>query len=460
MVPNSNLLLGHLPLLSDDDFRKVLKIFSVDHVDEDGRCCFWMGPTLRALTVTRSQDVQYFLKQSSHRMLFSLMGVHNERFLGNRNIGVLNGREWKRQRAFVVRALHAAANLSETHEAVVHATKVLVSSLSSKLTKSGTNSMELEVFSTMKMLSFDIFGETALHTSFECCKNLSISPILKSFEFLANEFSRRLSTGILIPSSHIYNLPTPRNLEHSKHRKFMRNFVAEIIANRQTLLGKDGCPQDLLTELVKSREQEGDDDLAADTLADTLFSLLFAGYETSAVTLTYVLYMLSQYPEVERRCLGEIKRVKTNNPKDYVFLRAVIDETLRLYPPAVSTTRNLEKDVEIDGGVKVPKGTYLYFPIWTIQRDERNFPNPLDFIPDRWMPNGNGNRDALIAFSAGARSCPGQRFAMAELTLSLATLLESFSFSVNEGQDLTPHRESLVQSPKGGLQMKIHKRSL
>jgi len=455
MIPDSHFLLGHLPLLNEPDFRKCIHTFAVEHADENGRVCFWMGPSTPALSVTRAEDVQHVLKHSSYRTLFSIMERHNELFLGRRNIAVLNGREWKQQRAVLLKALHATANLKSHNQIVVDSTLVLVNSLTKKLELPVTR----EIGELMKMLTFDIFGQAAMTTDFGCCQDLKLTPIVASFEFLTADFIRRLSTDILNPTSHIYSLPTARNREHAHYSKYLREYIEKIISERQELLEtKEDCPQDLLTKLIQLQQEAGDD-ISKETLSDTLLSLLFAGYETTSVALTYALYLISQYSQVESRCLEEIgKSGGSLDPENYVYLQAVLTETLRLYPPGVSTTRNLEKELVV-GDVTIPKDTYMYIPIWAIQRDPKNFPDPESFRPERWLEDGDGNRGAFCAFSAGARSCVGQRFAMAEMTLVLSILLSKFSFRVaDDDYVLVPHRMSLVQSPKDGIPMTIQER--
>ena len=138
--------------------------------------------------------------------------------------------------------------------------------------------------------------------------------------------------------------------------------------------------------------------------------------------------------------------------------------------------RTLQRSVRISGGVNLSKGTQVVVPVWSLHRDERNFPQALTFRPDRWAKKVNGrwvdreetdfdtssippgNRKALFAFSAGARSCPGQRFAMQELVLVLSKLLKEFQFRTVDGYQLEPVKAGIVQHPKGGLPMRIRRR--
>jgi len=163
-----------------------------------------------------------------------------------------------------------------------------------------------------------------------------------------------------------------------------------------------------------------------------------------------------------------------------------------MFPPGFVTTRYLTKPIELPtDGFVLPKETNVIVPIWAIQRHEENFPNPNDFRPDRWAAKqlGNksnqstvwversskmqdalsettvpcdiaaGNDDAFFAFSAGARNCPGQKFAMQEAVIVLACLLRELKFSPVEGYMLQPERCGIVQHAKGGVPLNISLRS-
>lgn len=468
VIPGGSIFLGHLALMTEPDFRVCIHNYAVRDADEHGRCTFYMGPTTPSLSVLLAEDVQALLKASSHRTLFPIMQQHVDRFLGKHNIGVLTGKQWKNERAVVLKALHGRAFQEHNTTAIRVATAKLVKRLESEASTD-------DILRIMRFLTLDIFGQAALHTDFGCCASLQPARIMESFEFLASEMMRRMGTDILNPASHLYNLPTPANKRHFEEVSFLRSFIGNLIQERRRALQEElePVPNDLLTSLIRNaQEQSAGNDLSEDILADVLLSLLFAGFETTSVTLTYVLYMLSQHPRVEKICLETIAAASQADECHYV--NAVIKETLRLYPPAISTTRSLEREWVIGDNIIVPEGTYLYIPIWCIQRDERNFPDPLEFRPERWVErkgdkwcervykgeqNDAGNPDAFVAFSAGARSCAGQRFAMQEMSIVLSTILPEYRFEPPVDFVLTPHREGLVQSPKGGIPMTIVKRA-
>jgi cytochrome P450 len=466
VIPGGTWYGGHLHLMKEPDFQVSIRNFSVVHADEKGRCTFFMGPTTPSLSVTHYTDVQALLKASSHREIFPLMKGHLEHFFGKYNIGSITGKEWKSKRAVIVKALHGSGFMEHNKNAIRKATQVLADRLEKE------SSVD-DIQEVLKMLTLDIFGQAALHDDFGCCEKLEPSKIANTLQFLSTEVMRRMTTDIANPASYFYSLPTTANKRHSEATEYLKSYISGIVEKRRELLKAttaEEAPQDLLTTMILGSEEGSE--TSEELLTDTMKSLLFAGYETTSVMMTFVLYMLSQNPQVESKCFQEI----LSQPDEFVYLDAVIKETMRLYPPVISTTRSLERDMDLDD-IHIPKGIYLYMPILVIQRLEINFPDPLAFIPERWArqdANGQwrrriygqvdgsdipcGNSDALVAFSAGARNCAGQRFATQEMNIALSVLLERFKFEASADYVLELHRPGFVQTPKHPMLMKIVKR--
>ena len=217
-----------------------------------------------------------------------------------------------------------------------------------------------------------------------------------------------------------------------------------------------------------------------DFLLENLVTLLFAGYDTTSITLSYLMYCMAQHPEVEERALAEINTtvLPGEQPtydqltKELVYCTAVVEEVLRLYPPAPLTVRHLEKDLTLrrttektwghpdKEPVTLPAGTAVYLPIWWIQRSELNFNDPLKFNPERFMPENKKyvKRGASVAFGSGSRDCVGRRFAMVELLSLFVNVFRKVKFSCVENYILEPHKVGVVQKPKGGLPLVVSMR--
>ena len=477
MPPGSHCILGHMGTrVFGADFRDSLKGMFVDYADEYGVCSFWMV-NCKGISVTSWQDARAVLQATTERRRLKLLAVHMNHFLGPRNIGILNGKEWKYHRAAILRVFHSSSTLVNSRAAMVQVTQTLVDSL---LTK--PQPLEMDMEPVMKMITMDVFGRTALLHDFGCCLNLTLSPLAGAFDFLGNELIRR-ARNPLVPANAFYSLPTHANKRHAYERHLIRGFLEELIEERRQEKSEDRKP-DLLTSLLKAHdEMKGPEEVTDLTLVDIMMSLLFAGYDTTSITLTYALYILATEPNVEKHCLDEIARAAGDNngsldPEQLMYCRAVITETLRLYPPAVSVNRNTTKPIQLSNGFIIPVKTFVTVPIYIIQRDPKHFPCPTEFRPERWVKrdghvwverdmddttcNENvlpGNANAMFAFSAGARSCAAQKFALQEAVLVMATLIQRLKFTVQEGYVLEPKRNGIVQTPNNGMPMKVVSRT-
>ena len=472
MSPESHFLLGHQGLFGGD-FRAAHQKLCYDEADEYGMCSMWlMG--YRGVSVTRWQDARAILQASVEHVSVALVAMHMGKFIGPRNILSLNGREWKYQRAAVLRVFHSSSTLMDSRTSIVEVTQTLVESL-----RKEKQPLQMDVEPLMKMVTMDVFGRTALSCNFGCCESLEPSTIAKAFDFLGLELMRRLQNP-LIPTNLLYGIPTAANRRHAQENGVIRDFLTNLVAKRRQEKAEDRKP-DLLTSLLKAHDEMEEQEVTDDTLVDIMMSLLFAGYDTTSITLTYALYIIATHPEVEERCLEEIERVwkedgNLSNPDRLTYCGGVVSETLRMYPPAFVVNRKTTKPLELSNGFIIPEDTFVLIPIYMIQHDPKHFERPEEFHPERWVKrDGNswaerslddvtdsdispGNRSAIFAFSGGARSCAAQKFAIQEAVLVLATLVKEARFAVKPGYVPVPKRNGVVQSPESGMPMTISPR--
>jgi cytochrome P450 len=460
---------GHLVLMGKSSFQQSITQMCIAHANQYGQTGIWIAQH-RGISITSAIDAIAVLHSSDYRAPVRHIRHHLDRFLGSRNIGVLSGREWKYHRAAILRAF-SPSEVEHAQQAVMGVCGVMVSSLRS------VQGQVVDMEPMLKMITIDIFGRSALSRDLQCCATLQPSAIAKAFDLLGQELTKRLYSPLGLASNN-YWIPTKANRHHRQQRALIRSFIQDIVAERQSMTTSP--PKDALTCLLKAHAELAgtqEEAVSSQTLTDILMSLLFAGYDTTSITLTYALYNLAKNPKMEQECLAEINnrfRSTTPNPNELVYCKAILLETLRLYPPANATTRNLIKDVALEGGFVAPTDTYMFIPIWAIQRKAEYYPLPEEFLPDRWVAKTTkgvweersevnlrsdmiapANRNAFLAFSAGARSCAGSRFAFMEMTLILASLLKDIHFSVHPDYVVEPERAGIVQHPKGGMPMKV-----
>lgn len=235
-------------------------------------------------------------------------------------------------------------------------------------------------------------------------------------------------------------------------------YVADLIQKRRE---NPEEARDLLTRLLAARD--GSDYMTDKQLRDEVLTLFVAGHETTAISLTWSLYLLAKHPDIYARIQEEVDALDheptvADLPKLNSVLR-VFKESLRLYPPLPVYARDTTQDIVV-GGYQIPKGTpVLIAPIATHYRPEL-WTDSDRFDPDRFLPTNESGRHryAFIPFSAGPRICIGNHFALMEATLVLTTLLRNFDFSLPDGAIAVPDVDSALR-PKDNLVMSIRRRS-
>lgn len=196
------------------------------------------------------------------------------------------------------------------------------------------------------------------------------------------------------------------------------------------------------------------------TLRDNLLGFIVAGHETSAVTLAWALYLVSQHAPTAARLRREIEEVTAGAPIDrdhverLVFTRQVIQETMRLYPAAHTLTRVSMRETQV-AEVKIRAGSRVLIPVYALHRHRLWWRDPDLFDPDRFGPHEpQPDRHVYLPFGAGPRICLGAAFAMTELVVTLATLVRAADFALVSGHCVWPAAE-LALRPENGLPMLV-----
>jgi cytochrome P450 len=233
-------------------------------------------------------------------------------------------------------------------------------------------------------------------------------------------------------------VPTPGNRRYQRRLETFRSFVEDLIEERR---GAEDDHDDLLSLLLTA----GDDDGAGMSdveVRDQMTTFLFAGHETTSLALTYAFLELAKRDDVRERLDAEHEAVLgggrpglTDLP-DLAYTDRVVDETLRLYPPAFIIFREAREDVDI-GGHRVPEGTKLSLPQFHVHTDDRWYDDPFQFRPDRWA---DGLEDripdyAYFPFGGGPRHCIGMRFATMELKTVLPAVAQAVDLELLSDPD-------------------------
>ena len=250
-------------------------------------------------------------------------------------------------------------------------------------------------------------------------------------------------------------LPTSENRQYHAAIETLEGVIDDVVAERR----RDGIEgDDLLSILLRAKD---DGQIGDKQVRDEAMTMLLAGHDTTALTLTYALYLLSEHPEAEQRLQAEVDEVLDGNRPGMTdipnleYTRWVLDEAMRLYPPVYTMFRQPTEEVDL-GGYTVPEGSLVMLPQWAIHRDPTYFDEPEQFRPERWESPSNPDF-AYFPFGAGPRSCIGKRFSLVEATMVLSTIADRWPLDrVDDGPlDL---RGSLTMHPADGMEMRIERR--
>jgi cytochrome P450 len=247
--------------------------------------------------------------------------------------------------------------------------------------------------------------------------------------------------------------------------RYFDEVVGELIERRKRLVDSGGpAPSDILTLLLGASDPETGKGLSDVEVRANIVTFIGAGHETTANTLSWSLYLLSQDPSARERIEREVDAILGAAPlapehvDRLVFTRAVIEEAMRLFPPAPFIGRAANEDDRI-GPIKIPKNSMVAISPYVLHRHRTLWDEPDAFMPDRFLPERRGSIDrfAYLPFGAGPRVCIGSSFALQEAIIVLASIVRSVRLDLQEGHVVEPvHRVTLRM--RGGLPMRLTKR--
>jgi cytochrome P450 len=226
----------------------------------------------------------------------------------------------------------------------------------------------------------------------------------------------------------------------------------------------DAEPKDLLARLVAARDAETGGGMTPKEVRDQVVTIFMAGHETTSLALSWTWYLLSQHPAVEAKLHGELSEVlggrtpKNDDIASLRYTRMVIEESMRLYPPAHTTGRQPIKPDEILGH-RIPAGVEVLIMPWLIHRKPQLWEDPERFDPERFAPERAAERPrfAYIPFGAGPRICIGAAFAMTEAILILATIAQRYRLRLKSSHPVEP-QGLITLRPRYGMQMFLERR--
>ena len=362
--------------------------------------------------------------------------------LGN-SVFVTNGEVWKRQRRIIDPAFEGG-RLRDTFPAMWAAGQAAVARM-----PQGTVEVEAEM------------SHAAADVIFRTLFSIPIEHEVASQVF--DEFRTYQRTQPLLNLAAFLPLPRwfPRLHQRATKRSaaVIRSLITRLTEARAADIAAGTAPDDLATKIMVTPDPLTGQRFETSEMIDQVAIFFLAGHETSASALSWALYLLALFPDVQDRVAAEAAGL--GDVPDFAvmsrlkFTRDVFREVLRLYPPVPMMVRENTCPEDMRGRAVKP-GAQIVLSPWHLHRHERLWDNPDGFDPGRWQRTENRAcaRDAYMPFSAGPRVCTGAGFAMVEGVLLLAMLARSYRFTLVEGRVPVPVAHLTVRA-KDGIWLRI-----
>ncbi|MCX6218008.1 cytochrome P450 [Spirosoma sp.] len=350
-------------------------------------------------------------------------------FLGN---GLLtsDGDFWRRQRRLAQPAFHRQ-KLAALADTMVAETVDWLDTLNPSDTRQPVNVSQSFMDVTMRIVCKTLFGSDTNG------KLDGLSHALDSLNYLANS---RMLSPIRFPMS----WPTPHNQRSKRAQRQVDTFIFDLIdQRRQQHEDKD----DLLGMLLSAEDEETGERMSDQQLRDECVTIFSAGHETTAVSMAWTIYLLTQHPDILARLqeeseavLGDARIPSAEAFRRLTYTMQVVQESLRLYPPAWIMSRRAREDDHI-GPYTIPASDTALVCPYLLHRDPVNWPDPERFDPNRFAPGGPKDQlhsYAYLPFGGGPRLCIGNQFALMEMQILLALFVRKFSVSGLPNQRIVP----------------------
>ncbi|CAH9141946.1 unnamed protein product [Cuscuta epithymum] len=423
------------------------------------RFMYWTGVEPR-LCLTDPDLIRELLSRHTAVTGKSWLQREGSKHFVGRGLLMANGEEWCQQRRIVSPAF-MGDKLKSYACYMVDCTKEMLQTLENA-TKTGQTEFEIESY--MTRLAADIISRTEFGSSYE--KGKRIFHLLTILQRLSAQSTRHLC----FPGSRFY--PSKYNNEIKSLKLEVEGLLMEIIRSRKESaeIGRSSTYGDdllglLLTEMQKKPKGNTNNGfhLNLPLIMDECKTFFFAGHETTALLLTWTLMLLAANKSWQERVRDEVKQVCNGGPPSIdhlsklTLLNAVINESLRLYPPVTLLPRMAFEDFKL-GDLHIPKGLSIWIPVLAIHHNEEIWGKDVnEFNPERFMSKFSSSPSYSFArnflpFAAGPRNCIGQSYALMEAKIVLAMLISKFSFEISENYRHAPVVVISIK-PKHGLQI-------
>jgi cytochrome P450 len=434
--PPPRFLLGNFPLFSPDP----LSVFT-RWAREFGDVFYYRAGWIDVYFLNHPDLIESVLVSQAQNFVKDKV-IQNSRWFLGAGLLTSEGAPWLRQRRLCQPAFHRERLACYAQTMSAYTEELLATWSDGEIRDIHQEMMQLTMRIVAKVLfSVEVRGDT------------------ERVATALNVLMRHTSGGRMILPPALRYLPLPALVRVRRAVRELDEIVNRIIRERWQSGQNTG---DLLSMLIEARDEDGSG-MTDRQLRDEIMTFLLAGHETTAVSLSWTWYLLSQDPGAGEKLRQELNTVLRGRAPQFedlpqlVYTERVVKESMRLYPPAWSLARSAAKDMEI-AGFRLPAGANVVMSPWIMHRDPRFFAAPEQFDPDRWSAEAAQRlpRFAYFPFGGGPRLCIGASFAMMEATLLLAAIAQRYRFDLVPGHTVAA-LPSITLRPRHGMRMLLRR---
>uniref|UniRef100_A0A8C4HUS5 Cholesterol 24-hydroxylase n=1 Tax=Dicentrarchus labrax TaxID=13489 RepID=A0A8C4HUS5_DICLA len=443
--PRDSFIFGHSPT-----FLRMMKKDEIIHDAflECARCCRFGKKSMPSiLLMALFQEILMSPKYPKDKMVYEkLFNLFGQRFLGYGLVTAYDHEKWYKQRRIMDPAfssLYLRGLMGTFNE---RAEKLM-----NKLSDIADNKTEANMLQLVNCVTLDVIAKVAFGVDLDLLKNSS--PFPKAIEICLKGMTHYIRD--------FFFQYKPKNRpfinEVKEACRLLRTTGAQWIHQRKTAMQNgDDVPKDILTQIIKSAGKGNV--MIHFALCDIL------GQETTANQLAFCIMELARHPDILEKVTKEVddvigmkQEISYDDLGQLIYLSQVLKETLRIYPTAPGTSRDVLEDMVIDG-IHVPGGFTCMFSSYVTGRLDKFFKDPLKFDPDRFHPDAPKPYYCYYPFALGPRACLGQNFAQMEAKVVMAKLLQRYDFSLLPGQTFDILDTGTLR-PKSGVVCSVRHRN-
>jgi cytochrome P450 len=394
------------------------------------------------LLVTHPDYVKYILQDNCKNYIRG-RSVETGRVLLGDGLPLIDGDFWLRERRMLQPAFHRErlGRLTDTITMVIEG-------FMGDWAEKAEQGQNLDMDDEMMRLTLTVI----IKSMFSSPIDDKIPALSHAFQVASRFMLWRSQQMVQLPLS----VPIPRHVEYNRALKVLNETIYPLIAD-----GRKHPGDDLLGMMLEMRDADTGEGLSDRQARDEVVTIFFAGHETTAATLSWAFYLLSEHPEVEERLRAELRSVLDGRAPTFAdlprlaYMQQVIHEVLRLYPAAYLFAREAIVEDVLDG-YRIPARTLIFISPFIGHRDPKYWPDPERFDPERFTPEQVAGRPRHVyyPFGEGPHVCIGNNFALMEMQLILAMALQRFRLRLLPGHPIALKPEATLR-PRHGMKMEV-----